>query len=495
MSDPGSTRRRPVAASPGSSVQPSPSPAPTESTGSSSRAAAYVPQGNLDTQPTIISKSPALAQYPLAALHPRNIGRMLEGDRLGHFELQEYVGGGGMGAVFRALDTMLNRIVAVKVLSQEQSSDEEVLRRFQNEAQSAARLDHENISRVFYVGEDRGWNYIVFEFIEGSNLRDVVNNQGPLPLDQAISYTLQIADALVHASQRDVVHRDIKPSNVLITPEGRAKLVDMGLARLHQVEPAGDDLTASGVTLGTFDYISPEQARDPRSADVRSDIYSLGCTLYFMLTGRPPFPDGTVLQKLLQHQGDEPTDPRMFRPELPEGFIRIMHRMLAKSPQQRYATPDQLMVDLTAFAAQHGLVAAGSSRLVWLSPEHLKVPLWERHLPWIVPLAVLVLLIAALSFVWSHDADQAGPPAIHASEIPPAAEEPTTASPDLGSNAASKVSPTGATTAKANPVPAANQDQPAQAAPETASPANGSGRQPMPSDSSPPVNSANDAKQ
>ena len=164
------------------------------------------------------------------------MGKLLEGQRLGHFELQEYVGGGGMGPVFRALDTMLNRIVAVKVLSQDQSSDEETLRRFQNEAQSAARLDHENISRVHYVGEDRGWHYIVFEFIEGINLRDLVDRDGPLSLADAVSYTLQIADALAHASQRDVVHRDIKPSNVLITPDGRAKLVDMGLARLHQVE-------------------------------------------------------------------------------------------------------------------------------------------------------------------------------------------------------------------------------------------------------------------
>jgi serine/threonine-protein kinase len=416
---------------------------------------------------------------------------MLEGDRLGHFELQEYVGGGGMGAVFRALDTMLNRIVAVKVLSQEQSGDEEVLRRFQNEAQSAARLDHENISRVFYVGEDRGWNYIVFEFIEGSNLRDVVNNQGPLPLDRAISYTLQIADALVHASQRDVVHRDIKPSNVLITPEGRAKLVDMGLARLHQVEPAGDDLTASGVTLGTFDYISPEQARDPRSADVRSDIYSLGCTLYFMLTGRPPFPDGTVLQKLLQHQGDEPTDPRMFRPELPDGFIRILNRMLAKSPQQRYSVPDQLMVELTAFAAQHGLVEAGSSRLVWLSPEHLKLSLWERHLPWIVPLTVLVLLIAALSFVWSRDADQAGPPPIHAaSEIPAAAEEPAAGDTDVAPTS----TPTVSTGTKASSLPSVDSDQSAKTAAELDSAPVSSAQKSLRNDPPQPANSSGNAK-
>jgi len=364
----------------------------------------------LETQPTVITKSLVLAPYPLAGLHPRDMGRLLEGESLGHFELLEYVGGGGMGAVFRALDTMLNRTVAVKVLSQEQSSDEETLRRFQNEAQSAARLDHENISRVHYVGEDRGWHYIVFEFIEGANLRDLVNEQGPLSLADAVSYTLQIADALVHASVREVVHRDIKPSNVLITPDGRAKLVDMGLARQHHVEADGNDLTASGVTLGTFDYISPEQARDPRSADVRSDIYSLGCTLYFMLTGQPPFPLGTVLQKLLQHQGDEPADPRTFRPELPEDLIRIVQRMLAKSPDKRYATPADLVADLAGFAQRHGLPATATTSVVWMPPEQTPLKFWERHLPWMAPVTVLVILVAVLNLLWSHDAGRAAPP-------------------------------------------------------------------------------------
>jgi serine/threonine protein kinase len=371
--------------------------------------------GPIDSQPTIITKSPALAAYPLSPMHPRDIGRLLEGERLGHFDLGEFVGGGGMGAVFRAHDTMLNRTVAVKVLSHEQSGDEETLRRFQNEAQSAARLDHQNISRVYYVGEDRGWHYIVFEFIEGSNLREVVAQQGPLPLPSAISYVLQVADALAHASQRDVVHRDIKPSNVLISPDGHAKLVDMGLARLHQVEPAENDLTASGVTLGTFDYISPEQARDPRSADVRSDIYSLGCTLYFMLTGRPPFPEGTVLQKLLQHQGDEPPDPRTCRSDLPDDLMRILDRMLAKSPERRYQRAEDLVADLTTFAGRHGLDAAGSGSLVWIPPSEVSPTPWERHMPWVVPVALLFVIVAVLGVVWSHEADQAGPPPLQQS--------------------------------------------------------------------------------
>lgn len=386
----------------------------------SKRPAAAMPDGSpLDSQQTIISKSPLVGSHPRGALPAAEIGRLLEGERLGHYELHEFVGGGGMGAVFRALDTSLNRTVAVKVLSQEQSGDEETLLRFRNEAQSAARLDHENISRVYYVGEDRGWNYIVFEFIEGVNLRDLVERNGILPLATAISYTLQIADALAHASGRDVVHRDIKPSNVLITPDDRAKLVDMGLARLHQVEPAGNDLTASGVTLGTFDYISPEQARDPRNTDVRSDIYSLGCTLYFMLTGRPPFPEGTVLQKLLQHQGDEPPDPRGFRDDLPGDLLPILRTMMAKSPSKRYPSPAELCADLISFAGRNGIPAVGSSGLVLLSTAEQEPPAWRRHLTWAVPLAILLIVAGFLHFWWTFMTPVETPPPFNSPAVSP----------------------------------------------------------------------------
>ncbi len=371
---------------------------------------------NFDSEQTVISKSaPGAASFSLAHLPPVEMGRLLAGTRLGHYQLQEFVGGGGMGAVFRAHDTMLDRVVAVKVLSKTQSNDEETLRRFKNEAQSAARLDHENIGRVHYVGEDQGWHYIVFEFIEGINLRDLVDRDGPLSLADAVSYTLQVADALAHASQRDVVHRDIKPSNVLIAPGGRVKLVDMGLARLHQVEHSGDDLTASGVTLGTFDYISPEQARDPRNADVRSDIYSLGCTLYFMLTRRPPFPDGTVLQKLLQHQAEEPADAQAMRPDLPDELFKILRRMLAKSPAQRYQTPQALIRDLLALATQYDLPALATSSALF-ADHALGRSGWARHIPWAAPMALLLLIAALLAFInRSGGADERPPPIRHAS--------------------------------------------------------------------------------
>ncbi len=368
--------------------------------------------GSVDDQPTVISRNPLAAHsaISLATFNPAELGRILEGERLGHFDLQEFVGGGGMGAVFRALDTMLNRIVAVKVLSQDQASDEEALKRFKNEAQSAARLDHENISRVYYVGEDRGLHYIVFEYIEGINLRDLVLQNGPLAIEDAISYTLQIADALDHASDRDVVHRDIKPSNILITPDGKAKVVDMGLARLHQIAQPDNDLTASGVTLGTFDYISPEQARDPRAADVRSDLYSLGCTVYFLLTGRPPFPEGTVLQKLLQHQGDEPADPRTLREDLPDDLVAIVRKLMAKSPSARYQTPADLAAALLELSADLGVSPQGGESGVRAALAASRRSAWQRHLPWAVPGAALLMVIALLNW-FTPGTDDPLPPA------------------------------------------------------------------------------------
>jgi serine/threonine-protein kinase len=363
--------------------------------------------GAADEQATVISsRPPGSSSDAPPLLPPLEVGKLLEGEQLGQFELRQFVGGGGMGVVFRGWDKTLNREVAVKVLSSDQSTDEETLRRFRNEAQSAARLDHPNIARVHGMGEDRGVHYIIFEFIEGVNLRDLVDRHGQLPIDEAIDYTLQVAEALDHASQRDVIHRDIKPSNVLITAEGNAKLVDMGLARLHQVEHTNNDLTASGVTLGTFDYISPEQARDPRSADVRSDLYSLGCSLYFMLVGQPPFPNGTVLQKLLQHQGDPPPDPRNLRRELPSDLVRSVSRLLAKSPAQRHQSPAELIDDLSAIR-DHLHKRPNRSPAAIRSFLRPRVPAAVRkRLPWALPLIVLILTSLALDFYWTR-ADRA----------------------------------------------------------------------------------------
>jgi eukaryotic-like serine/threonine-protein kinase len=332
------------------------------------------------------------------------VERLGPGSRVANFELLEFVGGGGMGLVFRARDVALARTVAVKVLSQEQAADSEVLLRFRNEAQTAARLNHENIVQVYHSGEEGGLPYIVFEFIEGLNIRALVEKKGVLPLPEAISYTFQVAEALAHAAAQNVVHRDIKPSNILITSRGHAKLIDLGLARLQKIGDGADDLTASGVTLGTFDYISPEQARDPRTADVRSDIYSLGCTLFFMLAGRPPFAQGTVLQKLLQHQGEEPPDVRQFRPELPPETSRLLRRMMAKDPRRRFQSPQQLIEAMALLAEEVGLHPAGPGEKRWVPELPSNIPLLQRHLPWMVPAAALGIAVLVLNFLWSGPA-------------------------------------------------------------------------------------------
>lgn len=321
-----------------------------------------------------------------------DIGRILEGTMLGPYRLDRFIGGGGMGAVFQALDTSLHRTVAIKVLARHQSDDEENLRRFRIEAQSAARLDHENIGRVYAVGGDQGWHYIVLEYIEGINLRDLVREEGPFDPGRTVDVAIQVAEALEHASERNVVHRDIKPSNIVVTSAGRARIVDMGLARLHQM--AGDaELTVSGMTLGTFDYISPEQARDPRDADVRSDLYSLGCTMFFLLAGRPPFAEGTMVQKLLQHQQAEPPAIKEIRRDVPRSLAEVIATLMEKDPADRYQRPAALVADLIACAEAEGYQLSAAR----LAAAVVPVPLPRAsRLPWVVPLLLLAALVGML---------------------------------------------------------------------------------------------------
>jgi serine/threonine protein kinase len=225
--------------------------------------------------------------------------------------------------------------------------------RFQQEARAAAKLDHENIARVFYCGEDQGLHFIAFELVEGDNLRTLLEKRGRLPVPEALSYVLQISTGLAHAAARSVVHRDIKPSNIIISANGRAKLVDMGLARSLETHHDGG-LTQSGVTLGTFDYISPEQALEPRQADARSDIYSLGCTFYQMVTGQAPVPEGTAAKKLHHHQHVAPVDPRQLNPEISTNVALVLAKMIAKDPNDRYQHPEELVEHLIALARLEG---------------------------------------------------------------------------------------------------------------------------------------------
>ncbi|WP_157369041.1 serine/threonine-protein kinase [Zavarzinella formosa] len=308
----------------------------------------------------------------LSSMRPRNaFDAMLTGTfagrTLGHFEMLEIVGSGGMAAVLKARDLDLGRFVALKILPPEMAVDTENVNRFKQEARAAAKLDDDHIARVYHCGEDQGLNFIAFEFVEGENLRQRMEAcGGKIPVRDSIRLMYQVAKGLAHASERGVVHRDIKPSNIIVTPDGNAKIVDMGLARSLLDVRASGQLTHSGVTLGTFDYISPEQAIEPRLADVRSDIYSLGCTFYHLLTGHVPVPEGTVARKLDAHKNLIPTDLRQYNPEVPAELANIINRMMAKEPDQRYQHPDVLAGQLRDLARKMDVVlepTADASRL------------------------------------------------------------------------------------------------------------------------------------
>lgn len=353
-----------------------------------------LPEGEVassDESPTIISKHPPLQQSVQKANPNDFFSTNLRGRTLAHFELLEPIGVGGMAAVLRARDRQLDRLVALKILPPDMAKDSENVLRFHQEARAAAKLDHENIARVFFCGEDQDLHFIAFEFVEGDNLRTLLERRGRIPVPQAVRYMLQIAAGLDHAASRGVVHRDIKPSNIIISPSGRAKLVDMGLAR--NMGPQSDGLTQSGVTLGTFDYISPEQALEPREADTRSDIYSLGCTFYHMLTGQSPIPEGTAAKKLHHHQHVRPIDPRQLNPAIPDDVAAIVGRMMAKDPKDRYQHPVHLVQHLMQVAQKMG---AGDDMPEGVLFVDAPLPSAPRKRPVVVTLSALLGLAGIL---------------------------------------------------------------------------------------------------
>jgi tRNA A-37 threonylcarbamoyl transferase component Bud32 len=357
---------------------------------------------NTDDAPTVITRNnaPPLPPPPLP-LPVTGDPPSVAGRRLGHFELIEAIGAGGMAAVLKARDLELDRVVALKILPPEAARDPESVTRFKQEARAAAMLDHENVARVYFCGEDQGLHFIAFEFVEGENLRVLIDRRGTISPGECVRYMIQVAAGLNHAAERGVVHRDIKPSNILITPDGRAKIVDMGLARQLDATPANGGVTQSGVTLGTFDYISPEQALDPRRADVRSDIYSLGCAFYHALTGRPPVPEGTAAKKLHAHQHLDPLDPRELNPAIPDELAAVLTLMMAKDPEQRYQTPADLIADLKGVAQRLklplGEVASDSAvRAVPASQAVLPQPPRLR-LGWALAAAAVAVAVAAFA--------------------------------------------------------------------------------------------------
>ncbi|HYT90462.1 MAG TPA: protein kinase, partial [Gemmataceae bacterium] len=272
---------------------------------------------------------------------------------LGSYVLLERMGEGGMGTVYKARHRPMDRIVAVKIIKSERLAQRDALRRFQREVRALAQLSHPNIVTAYDADRAGERSFLVMEHVEGLDLHRLVRESGPLTPVQACEYVRQAALGLQHASERGLVHRDVKPSNLLLDREQSIiKLLDLGLARREGVASATvpGELTGVGMMLGTPDFMAPEQAVDPRQADIRADIYSLGCTLYFLLAGRPPFPDGTLTQKLLWHQHAEPEPIGSLRPDVPAGLSAVLRKMLAKRPEERYQAPAEVAAALAPFA-------------------------------------------------------------------------------------------------------------------------------------------------
>jgi serine/threonine protein kinase/Leucine-rich repeat (LRR) protein len=279
---------------------------------------------------------------------------------LGGYVLLERLGEGGMGQVFKARHHKLGQVVALKLIRPERLADPAALRRFRREIQAAAQLEHRHIVRAHDAEEVAGTAFLVLEYVAGIDLGKLVQQQGPLPADRACDYIRQAALGLQHAFEKGLVHRDVKPSNLLLSSppspprgEGRpvVKLLDLGLARLSHAAGADSStmLTEDGAVMGTPDFMAPEQAEESHTVDIRADIYSLGCTLYFLLAGRPPFAGGTLAQKLRKHMLDEPPPPEGLHDE--PGLAAVLRKMLAKRPEDRYQTPAEVAGALAALTA------------------------------------------------------------------------------------------------------------------------------------------------
>jgi tRNA A-37 threonylcarbamoyl transferase component Bud32 len=273
-----------------------------------------------------------------------------KGFELGNYRILERIGRGGMGSVYLAEHARMKHRVAIKVLPPEHAENPTMLERFYREARSAAVLSHPNLMRAHDIDQQGSVHFLVMEYIEGVTLHDLVTRRGPLTVERAAHYMGQAAVGLQYAHQAaGMVHRDIKPGNLLVDRSGTVKILDMGLARLNRSEIF--DENQENITkrfndksiLGTADYIAPEQAVNSQSADTRADLYSLGGTFYFCLTGQPPFPTGSVTQKLVWHQMREPTAVRELRAEVPEAIAQLVRRMMAKKPEDRPQHPGEVV--------------------------------------------------------------------------------------------------------------------------------------------------------
>jgi serine/threonine-protein kinase len=314
------------------------------------------------------------------------------------YELEELVGTGGMSSVFRAHDKLLDRKVALKVLHEQYTEDEEYVERFRREARAVARLSHPNIVTVIDRGEADGRQFIVFEYVDGENLKAVVNERGAMPIETAVSLAHQIARALAFAHEHGLVHRDVKPQNVLMNGDGRAKVTDFGIARSLDVKHG---MTQTGTVLGTSDYIAPEQAQG-QHISAQTDVYSLGVVLYELLTGEVPFGGENFVAVAMRHINEAPPSARERRPDVSRRLDAALQRAMAKDPADRFPSMDAFCNELASCLQELGR-DGDADATVYVPPPARPAPRPPRRrraarprgsVPW-VPLVVVALLAAA----------------------------------------------------------------------------------------------------
>jgi serine/threonine protein kinase/formylglycine-generating enzyme required for sulfatase activity len=326
----------------------------------------------------------------LASCNQADAGNAAEQDILGQlddYQVLEKLAEGGMGSVYKALHTRMGREVALKLLPASSFKNERAIVRFEREIQIVGQLDHPHIVRALDARVVEGNRLLVLEYIDGEDLSRLVHCHGPLPVAEACELVRQAAVGLQHAHQHGVIHRDVKPSNLMLDQQGQVKILDLGLARFRSDESSGD-MTRDGQMMGTPGYMSPEQASDTHSVDIRTDIYGLGCTLYYLLVGRAPYPGETAYQILRAHEMGPIPSLRDERDDVPEALDRVFQRMVAKTPAERHDSMSEVIADLDNCLAETGGIDAVATASV---PSCAVLPL-KRH----KRLAIALLSLAAL---------------------------------------------------------------------------------------------------
>ena len=309
----------------------------------------FAPSGaSVDTVAQAMIAAGAITRFQAKQL---KAGRYKRFEIAGKYRLLELLGVGGMGAVYLCEHKFMKRLVALKVLPVEKLSDPTALMRFYREARAVAALDHPNIVRAYDIDVAEKMHFLVMEYVDGASVQDLVARHGPLDPWRAANYVAQAAHGLHHAHRLGMVHRDIKPGNLLVERTGFVKILDMGLARFF--DQTQDNVTErfdNNCILGTADYLAPEQATSS-VVDIRADIYALGGTFYFMLSGQTPFPDGTIAHKLLCHQTQEPKPVSEYRHDVPRELLALLDKMMRKDPAERFQTPEELYEVVSALVA------------------------------------------------------------------------------------------------------------------------------------------------